>query len=83
MGHVTCGQCSSLISDHSGQYEAELYPDLWNIEDGKCFDVYECQECGSLTIFYNFHSRKGFHVYTPKNGKNNELTRTDACKFKD
>jgi hypothetical protein len=82
MGSVSCGECGKPIPDHSGCYEAELYPDIWNKDDGKCFEVYECQECGSLSIFYDKYGGSGFYVYTPKSGKNNEITLTSTDEFK-
>ena len=81
MGFVVCGGCGGRISDHGTEYEASLFPDVNETDDGKCFDVFECQECGSLTIFYRLYGSSGFYVYTPKNGKNNELTRISIDQF--
>lgn len=82
MGYVICGECQESIPDHSGCYEAALYPDVNNQIEGKSFEVYECQDCGSLTIFYDKYSGKGFHVYTSKNGKCNDLTTTKVGELR-
>lgn len=73
---VSCGSCNKIISDVGTCNMGVLFTDPDNIEDTwkKCISVYECGDCGSLTMLWKtWEDKEHRKIYTPTSGKNNDL----------
>lgn len=74
---IICGKCDNIIIDIGTCNEGTLFPDPDQIDDtfGKNIQVFECSQCGSLTMLWSVwpDGENKSLTYEPINKKYNEL----------
>ncbi len=82
---IVCGNCETTISDVGTCNMGVLFTDPDMIEDTweKCIQVYECHECGALTMLWTTWGDKDHVlVYKPDNGKDNEIMNIRSDEYR-
>ena len=82
---VPCGNCNHIISDVGTCDMGILYPEPDDISGcwQKAFEVFECRECGALTLYWCVwpNGEDKTAVFLPKEGKYLELMNTRNEEF--